>query len=518
MALEYFQEFIGLPTTGIFDDATKEAMNKPRCGVPDYVSDGWVENSNLPNTDAKAITQEFNATENSVSGNHSLVSNSSDVYVSTMKSARVRKKHLLQVLVEHSRKKRSSLNKDGLATQGFQKQILKWRLIGEGYSVQLPIDKQRETLKTAFRMWSEVVPLLFEEDLSSPANKIDIKLGFGTRRHLGCSQIFNGIGQQYAHAWFLGDVHFNDDEHFVTPNHEQGISLLNVALHEIGHVLGLTHSSRKTSIMQPNYITQNTRVQLDMLDRKALQQIYGVCEGTFDVVFDWVRKENGTNMAYYNTYFFRKSWHWMYDNQHNQTRYGDPILIEHKWHGIPTSDIDAFVHIWTSDKDYTLFFKGTQYWRYDNERDEAFAMDHEEKKYPRLIKEEFPGIFSPLDTAFFDRRDNNIYFFKGSEVIAFNVDQHAIVKGYPMQIVDAFPAVTSGDHPHNNLNSVYYSYAYKRIFFMKGKLFWKVVDDNERRKYNSELPYNGLQIGGYVKDQWTDICDVHSSMLSITTL
>ncbi|KAG8008624.1 Matrix metalloproteinase-21 [Nibea albiflora] len=34
-ALQEFQRVSGLPVTGIFDEATKVAMNKPRCGVPD---------------------------------------------------------------------------------------------------------------------------------------------------------------------------------------------------------------------------------------------------------------------------------------------------------------------------------------------------------------------------------------------------------------------------------------------------------------------------------------------------
>ncbi|WP_240793719.1 MULTISPECIES: peptidoglycan-binding domain-containing protein [unclassified Arthrobacter] len=34
-ALRNFQEFFHLPVTGVFDDATREAMMRPRCGLPD---------------------------------------------------------------------------------------------------------------------------------------------------------------------------------------------------------------------------------------------------------------------------------------------------------------------------------------------------------------------------------------------------------------------------------------------------------------------------------------------------
>lgn len=49
-----------------------------------------------------------------------------------------------------------------------------------------------------------------------------------TGRHLGCNQRFDGTGQEFAHAWFQGDIHFDDDEHFTGPNAGSGISLLKV--------------------------------------------------------------------------------------------------------------------------------------------------------------------------------------------------------------------------------------------------------------------------------------------------
>jgi len=51
-----------------------------------------------------------------------------------------------------------------------------------------------------------------------------------TGRHLGCNQKFDGTGQEFAHAWFLGDIHFDDDEHFTGPNAGSGISLLKVSM------------------------------------------------------------------------------------------------------------------------------------------------------------------------------------------------------------------------------------------------------------------------------------------------
>lgn len=48
-----------------------------------------------------------------------------------------------------------------------------------------------------------------------------------------------------------------------------------VAVHEIGHVLGLPHTYRTGSVMQPNYLPQGPAFELDWADRKAVQKLYG---------------------------------------------------------------------------------------------------------------------------------------------------------------------------------------------------------------------------------------------------
>lgn len=47
-------------------------------------------------------------------------------------------------------------------------------------------------------------------------------------RHLGCPRVFDGSGQEFAHAWHLGEIHFDDDEHFTPLSSDTGISLLKV--------------------------------------------------------------------------------------------------------------------------------------------------------------------------------------------------------------------------------------------------------------------------------------------------
>ncbi|XP_022521753.1 matrix metallopeptidase-21, partial [Astyanax mexicanus] len=517
-ALKEFQQVSGLPVTGLFDDATKVAMNKPRCGVPDKDEDLIETHSTLQDLNETTIYNDttpvtLNHTETSnTTETETLISNRTDNETQAHpKPALRRKRHLVELV--HKRRQKREVGEWG--HMAFSKSILRWRLIGEGYSSQLSIDDQRYIFTLAFRMWSEVSPLEFVEDLHSPLEEIDIRLGFGTGRHLGCAQRFDGAGREFAHAWFLGDIHFDDDEHFTAPNTGNGISLLKVAVHEIGHVLGLPHIYRTGSIMQPSYRPQDTGFELDWMDRKAIQNLYGGCTGRFSTVFDWIRKEKtqyGEVVVRFNTYFMREGWYWLYENRNNRTRFGDPISVQVGWHGIPSSGVDAYVHVWTRKTDEVYFFKGTQYWRYDSENDQVFSRDPDGQRYPRLISEGFPGVPAPIDTAYYDRRDAHIYFFKGSKVYRFDVGANLLAAGSPKKITEQFPAVATGDHPVANLDAAYFSYSHNALFLLKGTSYWRVVGSRERRR-RAWLPYNGVLPGREVDQQWFDICDVHTSSL-----
>lgn len=227
-ALKEFQKLSGLIVTGVFDEATKLAMNKPRCGVPDKERDP-------DNSSASDIKTNFNETNVNNTGNNSIsdtsfsTANSSEdglfnvndterppanifndtnmnftndvnVFDYTSNNASMnssheqsqtagisvgvwpgqaapRRKRDLADLVSRGRRKRDASKTGYMA---FSKKVLKWRLIGEGYSSQLTVEDQRYILKMAFRMWSEVSPLEFVEDARSPLEEVDIRLGFGT--------------------------------------------------------------------------------------------------------------------------------------------------------------------------------------------------------------------------------------------------------------------------------------------------------------------------------------------------
>jgi matrix metalloproteinase-21 len=142
-------------------------------------------------------------------------------------------------------------------------------------------------------------------------------------------------------------------------------SSLQVAVHEIGHVLGLFHVNNENSIMYPIYHNIEDNFEIGRDDRRAVQQLYGVCKGRFDVIMDWVRKKYPSGSFIpeykYNSYFFRGDSYWLYENPEDRPRYGDPLEVRAQWTGLP-SNMDGYAQIFTEGLfEYeitTLFFKG----------------------------------------------------------------------------------------------------------------------------------------------------------------
>ena len=84
-----------------------------------------------------------------------------------------------------------------------------------------------------------------------------------------------------AHAPYPEDgrVHFDEDETF-TDSTVHGTSLLYIAVHELGHALGLAHSNVPNAVMAPAY-SEGMAANLRLDDINGIQAIYGkhVCIG-----------------------------------------------------------------------------------------------------------------------------------------------------------------------------------------------------------------------------------------------
>ncbi|XP_059191509.1 matrix metalloproteinase-15 [Centropristis striata] len=226
-AISDMQRFYGLEVTGEMDPATVVAMRRPRCGLPDREPEEM---------DAGA------------------------------------------------RRKRYALT-----GQQWAKDHITYSIMNQLIPSSLGEEQTYGAIRKAFAAWRRVTPLTFEElpaennisINSSQAQLADILLLFASGFH-GDMSLFDGEGGSLAHAYYPGpgiggDTHFDADEPWTLDNQNpEGIDLFLVAVHELGHALGLEHSDNPSAIMAPFYQwihTHNFTLHED--DIRGIQYIYG---------------------------------------------------------------------------------------------------------------------------------------------------------------------------------------------------------------------------------------------------
>ena len=177
-ALKRFQKIYQLTVNGVCDDATQDRMSERRCGQPDILD-------SEKNTAKPQIMESIDSAKLRPKRSlATLITQSSDLD----RSIERRKQQLAEykrslkddasVPSSGSRSKRSILNVTVNDDYGglWNKNKITWRLMSEHYSHIISPSNQRSILKQAFRYWSEVSPMCFQEDSSSPM--VDIEIGF----------------------------------------------------------------------------------------------------------------------------------------------------------------------------------------------------------------------------------------------------------------------------------------------------------------------------------------------------
>jgi len=215
-AIEKFQSFMKIPETGVVDPTTVRTLELPRCGVPDIPPRGRA---------SSGVSADF----------------------------------VLR----------------GCDYEG------KFRTLTFAFvsgTADLAGDTERPPIRNAFNTWQNEISIDFSE--VGTANNPNFTIGWFTGNH-GDGSSFDGPSNVLAHAFFpppcggpnSGKLHFDDAETWRLQAAPGVFDVETVALHEIGHLLGLDHSTVPGAVMFPTY--SGARRALSADDIAGIRSLYG---------------------------------------------------------------------------------------------------------------------------------------------------------------------------------------------------------------------------------------------------
>ncbi|OMO62848.1 Peptidase M10, metallopeptidase [Corchorus capsularis] len=143
--------------------------------------------------------------------------------------------------------------------------------------VQVPgTENLRSIISRAFQRWTQVSHFTFEEVAESSVSEIEI--GFHRRQALDRNdEGFDGPLGTFAHAMLPpgGRFHYDADETWSGNPGPSELDLESVAVHEIGHLLGLRHSEDPQAIMFAYFDYGITKRDLHRDDIQRIRALYG---------------------------------------------------------------------------------------------------------------------------------------------------------------------------------------------------------------------------------------------------
>uniref|UniRef100_A0A1A8RZ49 Matrix metalloproteinase 14b (Membrane-inserted) n=1 Tax=Nothobranchius rachovii TaxID=451742 RepID=A0A1A8RZ49_9TELE len=276
----------------------------------------------------------------------------------------------------------------------------------------------------------------------------------------GDSSPFDGEGGFLAHAYFPGsgiggDTHFDAAEPWTIGNQDlHGNDVFLVAVHELGHALGLEHSNDPSAIMAPFYQWMDTEnFQLPDDDRRGIQQIYGsgsdlapppltphtpehkpqptyapdkphfgpdICDGHFDTIGIF----RGEMFVFKDKWFWRvrnrRDRYWVFSESILESGY--PKNLKEMGTGVPKDRIDAALYYTPNGK--TFFFRANKYYRFNEE------MQRVDDDYPKSISM-WQGVPDNIKAAFMSKDQAYTYFYKANKYWKYDNQRMRVEPGYP---------------------------------------------------------------------------------------
>lgn len=334
-------------------------------------------------------------------------------------------------------------------------------------------------LVKAFDTWSKGTMARFRRVTNGDC---DIRIKFARKEH-GCGYDFDGTGHVLAHAFypynseqFGGDVHFDSDETWsaggAAGDSTRSMSLFHVALHEIGHAIGLPHNNNPQSIMYPWYsekLVNADSPNLPVDDSLAFYELYVEHYSDFAL-----KNENEEGRLTKNNCDV------VYGPYDDMTRIGQEILVVKggmlwRWYsgrpietgkhpladhfpGLPKDKtIDAFHY----DHRYNTFIIiiGNDLFEYRNPGSSNMIM------YRHLSVFSDVGVYFKVDTIF-EWQKSETYIFTGNSYWSLDVEHMKAY--YEGRISDRWSGMFS------EYDAVFTYNDSGRAYFVKNNWYWEV--------------------------------------------
>ncbi|CAH0604427.1 unnamed protein product [Chrysodeixis includens] len=390
----------------------------------------------------------------------------------------------------------SPRSKRYILQQAWDKKHITYRVVNG--SSTLGKSRVEQLMEVGLEMWAPHGALSFSR---VDSGRGDIQVTFVGGDH-GDGFPFDGPGRVVAHAFPPphGAMHFDDDELWgdnPEEDEEDVTDFFAVAVHEIGHALGMSHSNVKASVMYPYYQVPVERLHMD--DILGMQELYlkdqeELVESTESPAVSLVPRftkaasEEEENympdlcMTNYDTlqvihgkiFVFEEEWVWVLRDR-NEMEDGYPQRFHDVFRGLP-SHVSIIKTIYEKQNgNIIIFLLGRAYWEFDT----SFRAIKEGTLSDYSIPEEV----SELTTVFLSNYNNKTYLIEDERYWRYDERAGGMDRGFPKEMsmwrlvpypVDA-AIIWQGD-----------------TYFFQGPRFWRF--DNELVQAHEYYPLPTAQV------------------------